>query len=334
MEILNLHFIRPWFLLGIIPLLLIVWRLLRIKHLANNWQQVCDPHLLPALLKQQNTLPQQWPYYLLILAWLTAIIALAGPSWQRLSQTIYQKQQAQIVILDLSPAMAAQDIKPSRIARARFKILDFLKNSHENQIGMVVFAEEAYIVSPLTNDAKTIAALLPQLSPNIMPVGGHNIAAGLKLAHKLLKQAHIQHGEIILITASPVTAKDLSVAAQLKIAGIPVQVLGLGSQQGAPIQTRNGRYLKNARGEIIISKLESRKLRQLATTSGGQYIEFTNTNQDIKQLLAVSQQQTSRMQAARTKDKINIWRDEGHWFILLLLPLVLLPFRRDWLDTI
>ncbi len=327
----NFHFLRPAWLFALLPLLVLLL-LLRQQQQGDSWQHICDPHLLPHLLVNRQRVFRRWPFYTLALAWIIAVCSLAGPTWQRSPQAVYKTQQARIIILDLSPSMYATDLKPSRIARARYKILDILKRSQEGQMGMVVFSSEAYTVSPLTNDAQTIAAMVPSLDPNIMPVGGSNIAAGLEKAEQLFKQADSSYGSILLLTDSPVTKTDLTAAQQTHQQGYDISILGVGTPQGSPIPAGTG-FMQDKNGGIIISKLNSKTLAKLANVGGGTYTSFTANNQDIDRLLRQSTQR-SNLKAQKTKQQTKLWKDQGYWLVLLLLPLALLAFRRGWLGIL
>ena len=139
------HWLRPEWLWALLPLAVIVRRLLRQVRRASAWETQCDPHLLEKLLIQRAR-HQRWPLVLLAVAWVLAVIALAGPVWQKLPEPVYRTQAARVIVLDLSPSMNASDIRPSRIARARFKVLDLLKRYREGQTALVVFAGEPFVV--------------------------------------------------------------------------------------------------------------------------------------------------------------------------------------------
>jgi Ca-activated chloride channel family protein len=118
--------------------------------------------------------------------------------WEKLPQPVFQTDQATVVVMDLSLSMNSSDLKPSRMERARFKVSDILAKQQEGVIGLVVFAGDAFVVSPLTRDGETISAMLPALKPDIMPVQGSRADLGLLKAAELLKQAGRMRGEVLL----------------------------------------------------------------------------------------------------------------------------------------
>ncbi len=325
------HFLRPSVFYALIPCLLFFILRWRVKTNTSAWHRICDHHLIKSLLISQSTKSIKW-MGILGLMWLVSIIALAGPTWEKIPRPVFKKQHALVITLDVSPSMLAQDVKPDRITRARYKVIDLLKQWPDGQVALVVFAGEGYTVTPLTDDIKTIENMLPEISPYIMPEYGANIAAGLKQAEKLIKNANQTDASIILITDSEANASTLETAEKLKAQGITVSVLGIGTKKGAPIPTPQG-YLKNRSGSVITSRLNTRNLKELASQGGGEYLTYTSNTDDIKQLL--TQQHFSALGASPSKSKanVNVWLDFGRYFMLFLLPLCLLLFRKGWLNS-
>jgi len=333
MTLTEFHFLRPYWFFALIPLGLIVWRLSRQLYRAENWRAACDEHLLQHLITQNNIKQSFTPFLLVALAWLLTIIALAGPTWSRLPQPVYQSQNARIILLDLNQSMFAQDIKPNRLARTKYKLLDMLKQLDDGQTGLIAFTSEPYVVSPLTQDTRTIASMVPVLTPNIMPVQGSNISAALEKAADLFKQANIREGQIFLMTDSTPDQQDEQVATKLAREGYETSVLGIGTVQGAPIPKQQGGFVTSGNGQTSIAKLNVVALQSLAESGDGRYATFTNSNQDLSYILKPALVQ-HLSNAKKTKAVADIWRDEGRWLILLILPLALLAFRRGWMREV
>ena len=184
------HFLQPdWFYL-LIPLAGIILFLLKpVSGSSNPWLKVIDKDLLPWLKVKSAGSNSRHFAWLLAAGWIIAVIALANPVWEKLPQPVFQTDQARVIVLDLSLSMNSTDFKPTRIERARFKVSDILALKQEGVIGLVVFAGDAFVVSPLTRDAETIASQLQALKPGIMPVQGSRADLGLLKAAELLKQA-------------------------------------------------------------------------------------------------------------------------------------------------
>ena len=329
------HWLRPIWLWALLPLTFIVWRLLRQSSGASAWDNQCDPHLLARLLVRRTS-HHHLPLLLLAVGWALAVIALAGPVWQKLPQPVFQAQAARIMVLDLSPSMNAPDPRPSRIDRARFKVLDLLARFREGQTGLVVFAGEPFVVAPLTDDTKTIAALLPALAPELMPAPGDHAHTALRMADDLLSQAGIQDtGEVILVTDGyDDPAAVLETVATLRAHGRRVSVLAVGTSEGAPIPLPEGGFLKDASGAIVIPRLDQATLTELARQGGGRFARLSVDDRDIETLLSAQERPREIRQDPSHQRSTDRWREEGPWLVLLLLPLAALAFRRGWLMVI
>ncbi|MFO1351035.1 MAG: VWA domain-containing protein [Gammaproteobacteria bacterium] len=328
-SLLQFHFLRPVWLLALAPLAGLLWLLYAQRGADSAWRNACDPQLLAYLLVVRNTGNSKLKLWLLGLAWLIAVIALAGPVWLQRPHPLFQALAARIIVLDLSRSMLADDFKPSRLMRARFKINDILARSSEGQTGMVVFAGDAFVVAPLTRDTATIAALLPVLEPAVMPVQGGRITLGLRKAAELLGQAGFRHGEILLVTDS--TDLDAPATAQaLRAQGLRLNVLGVGTPAGAAIPLDEGQLLKDASGNIVIARLDTAALAALAHAGGGYYATISTDDQDLRTVLAPPDSGWDT-ETQRTDQNAERWREEGPWLVVLLLPVAAFAFRRGWL---
>lgn len=334
----NIHFLRPYWFLALLPIAIIVWFLLRRHLTSRSWKAVCDARLLPYILRGAEGQRMTWPIYALAVAAVLLVTAMAGPAWEELPQPVYRTQSALVIVLDMSYSMDATDVKPSRIARARHKITDILQKRKEGQTGLVVFAMEPFVVSPLTDDAKTIIALVASLKTELMPNQGSRTVDGVKKAVELLQQASMKDGNILLVTDG-VREQDIdSIAEQVQSKGHRLSVLAVGTAEGAPIKLSNGALLKNASGTIVIPKLQEQPLRQLAAQSGGRYANLVASDKDIDYLLrgfSVSPLDASmNSESSKLTIKADSWREEGPWLLLLAIPLAAMAFRRGWLTVL
>ncbi|KAG1658111.1 hypothetical protein GQR58_023145 [Nymphon striatum] len=162
---------------------------------SKAWDKIIDPNLLPILLQGKNSGSAKFAKSLLALGWLITVIALADPVWEKIPRPIFQTNAARILVLDLSNSMLVDDLKPNRLARAKFKVEDILSLDEEGQTGLVLFAGDAFTASPLTRDTETIRSLLKILTPQLMPAQGSRADLGLLKAHELFKQAGIKNGQ-------------------------------------------------------------------------------------------------------------------------------------------
>ena len=329
MTLSEFHFIRPYWLLAFLPLLVFVFLSVKNKLQQGSWQAVCDAELLPYVLQEKQTRQSRVPLIANSLAAILTIIALAGPTWQRIPTPVFRNAAALVIVLDLSRSMDAGDIKPSRLARARYKIADLLQKRKDGQTALIVYAASAFTVTPLTDDTKTINSQLSALSSDIMPAQGSNTAVALQHAVQLFKNAGLQKGQILLITdddkiSQAIDKADLPGAFQLSI-------LGVGTPEGAPIKQAQGGFLKDARGNIVLAKLNTRALRQAAQESGGIYQQITDTDADIERLSYYFDQMAKRNEAQHNDLLLENWVEAGVWLLLPILLLSALSFRRGLL---
>jgi Ca-activated chloride channel family protein len=324
------HFLRPLWLLALLPLALVWWWLVRRRSSDNAWREVCDAPLLAALLVQRGDHAKPWRLWLLALGWLFAVLALAGPTWSQQPQPLFQTLNTRVIVLDLSSSMAAPDLKPSRLVRARFKVADILEQTADGQTGLVVFAGDAFVVSPITQDADTISNLLSVLEPGLMPVQGSRVDLGLAKAAELLAQANISQAAVILITDGANGEPALAAARSLAGAGHSLSVLGVGTAQGAPIPNAEGELLKDSHGTIVIARLDSAELSELAQAGNGRYATMRADAEDLDYLFAAATD-VFNLNAQRADQAAQQWQEQGPWLVLALLPLAALAFRRGWL---
>lgn len=325
----DLHFLRPAWLLAllVLPLLLGHWH--RRRQQADPWRHICDPQLLPWL--RQDAAGQargSLPAWLAGIGLGLTILALAGPAFRQAPQTMVQLQSPLIVAVDLSNRMLATDLKPSRMARMRFKLADLMTRRKEGQTGLIAYAGDAFTVAPLTDDAASLRELAAALSPGVMPVQGQAAARAIDLAVKLLQDAGHAHGDLLLLT-DQADARARAAAQRALATGLRVSVLGVGTAQGAPVPLADGGFLLDARGNILIPKVDASGLAALARAGGGRYVELGVDDADLRALGVLE----ARADAGESDSEAAsglIWRDEGPWLLLLLLPLAALVFRRGW----
>ncbi len=157
------HFLRPEWLWGLLPLVGLLVLLAKRGANAHVWESVCDAHLIPHVLVGTTGAKSRSPIILLGLSWTLGLVALAGPVWSQLPQPVFRAESALVIVLDVSRSMDAQDVAPSRLTRAKHKILDILQARQEGQTALVIFAGESFVVSPLTDDARTMKTLVQLL---------------------------------------------------------------------------------------------------------------------------------------------------------------------------
>jgi len=322
----DFHLLRPFWLLALPALAGFLWWLAKRTPEAGNWQRACDAALLPWLLTGADQRRSRSALWLIGFAATIAILALSGPVWKKLEQPVFRTQSALVIALDLSRSMDATDLAPSRMVQAQHKLSDILERRREGHTALLVFAAQPFVVSPLTDDAETILAQINSLNPEIMPAQGGRVDLALAKGAELLAQAGIGRGDLLLITDG-INPGDW-INKLPKKSKVRISVLGVGTEQGAPIPTRGGGFLKDSEGAIVLPKLEEAPLRELANRGGGRYARIGVDDRDINWLLAPLDDPALGDEVQQTSLQADQWREEGPWLVIALLPLAALAFRR------
>ena len=326
----HFHWLHPWWLLALPPLLaLLVWAARR-RGRDGPWPRLLDGELL-RLLRLKEAGAGRSPWLLIGLIWTLAVLALAGPTWQRQITPAYRAPAAWIAALELSPSMNAADVVPSRIARARLSLDDLVSAAHDARVGLVAFAGDAYTVAPLTSDVATVRNLAGPLAPSLMPEAGDRLAPALEEAARLLQASPGKDRQVIVFTdgfTDP--ARALSVAERLKGEGIVVNIVGVGTASGAPEPNGNGGFVRNAQGQVLLTRLDADLLAKVAAAGGGRYVSLREMPTLIAALHAAGSRGLSSGVAA-PQVKLASWLNDGVWLLPPLLLLGALLARRGWL---
>lgn len=321
---LPLHFLRPWWWLALAPLPLALWMLARNGNGRAALARLADAALLPHLLSDTGA-RERFALGLVALTWFLAVTALSGLAWQKMPTPLYVNGAARVVVLSLSDDMLAQDMQPDRMTRARFAVRDLLNDAGDARMALVAYAGAAFTVAPLTDDKNTILNLLQALQPNVMPVPGNDAATGIRQGVELLKQAHAKGGEIVLVTD---TADDAAVA-QAKAArtkGVHVDVLGVGTNEGAPVPQAGGGFASGS-GGTLMARRDDGALRAVADAGGGRYAVLQADGAGA----AAFDTPVAEAGHASRAERAQLWRDGGIWLLPVLLIVAALAFRRGWL---
>lgn len=329
----DFHFLRPLWLLALVPLAWLAWRWLRLLPLRDPWARVVDAHLLRHLgMGREAGEARKLPVHLVTIGWALAAIALAGPTWSRLPAVKFRPDVPPlIVVLDLSRSMDAFDAHPSRLGLAKAKLGAFLDRLPPREVGLVAFAGAAHVVMPPTEDLRIVKTLLPYLGTSLMPAQGSAAGPALDLAWELIRSTGHRRGDALL--ASDGGDPDAATTARrLRSEGLRVSVLGLGTASGGFIPTPDGNALMHE-GRPVETRLDSAALEAVARAGGGAFAVAGAGEADIDGLLPPARLFSAvPAEAAREPGpETALWRDRGVWLVYLLLPIAALAFRRGWL---
>ena len=321
--------LRPLWLLALFPLAGLIWQLFKGNPNSRSWQSVIDAQLLPHLLSGKFQARQSKTVVLVAVIGFVAIVALAGPVWEKLPQPVYRQQAALVIALDLSRSMDATDVKPSRLTRARHKIADILSRRSEGQTALVVYAADAFLVTPLTEDVGTIKALLPSLSTDLMPTQGSRVDRALQQALRLFDNSSVKQGDILIVSDGLSANETVEVERILRnLSDFRISILGVGSETGGPIPMASGGFLKDPGGSIVVPRMPVNDMAGLAVKGSGEFQTITTDDRDILSILDHMQRNRFETEAIASEQSADIWREQGPWLLLFILPIVALVFRR------
>ena len=315
------HFLRPWWLLGFVLLAWVVYRARTRPAAAGRWAEVCDPALLRLLLQDREV--GRGGVFALTAAGTLALVALAGPVWERLPQPAVRDDAALVIALDLSRSMDVKDVSPSRLEQVRYRLVDLFATREFGFAALVAYAGRPFLVSPLTDDFATIEAQLRVLDTTTMPAGGSRADLALAYAAELLQNADHDSGEVLLVgdgLAQPAAARARARA--LAGQGYRVSVLGVGTPAGGPVPAAGGGFTRDADGAIVIARLQRQELQSLAAAGGGVYWELGRNDASLGFSALGEAREDSRPLST------DRWREYGPWLLLPLLLLCASVFRR------
>lgn len=324
------HFLHPAWLIALPVVLVVALLIARHGRRSPGWSKLVDPSL-QATLGLGSPRAARSPLAWLAVAWVIAVVALAGPAWKRLRSPAFRLPGAWVIVMDLSPSMDATDVEPDRATRARYAVADILSGARDARVALIVFAGEPYTVTPLTTDVATVRALLKPLAPTLLPETGHRLAPALEAAARLLRATPAVHGQIIVLSDGPRDpAQSMRNAERLRREGVSVNVVGIGTEAGAPEPDGHGGFVRNAAGGTVMTRLKSDELRRIAEAGGGRYVPLQRLGSLIAALQAAHSRALTERAAAVSGIEVPHFRNEGVWLLLPLIALGALLARRGW----
>ncbi|MGB5155849.1 MAG: VWA domain-containing protein [Desulfobacterales bacterium] len=295
---------------------------------------VADPELLVRLAGNMNKGKIFVKTAFLICALGIMLFALAGPRWGSHYQDITQKGVDIMVLVDVSPSMMVEDIKPNRLERARREVLDFLNVVQGDRIGLIAFSGVAFVQCPLTLDYGAIQMFLDELKPELIPVAGTDLGAAIEAGISSFDFKSVTDKVIMLITdGEDNEGKGLIAAQKAKEKGVKIFVFGMGDPSGGPIPATDGKggFRKDRNGNVIMSKMDEESLEKIASATGGRYTRSVTGDLDLDLIYFDG---IKSLTTARTlkSGKIKVYEERFGFFLpvaFLLLILEVLIIERE-----
>lgn len=329
----DFHFLRPLWLLALVPALLLVfasWRALRAGH--EDWRGVVDAHLLRHLAVRGARGAGRWPLAILLAGWVLASLAMAGPTWQKLPAPALDRLDPTVMVLNLGRSMDATDQAPSRLVAARHKLEDVVARMRGGQVGLIVYADVPFVAAPLTEDGRIIAQMLPELATNLMPVGANRPDLAIAKAVELLQGAGAREGRIVLVTDGLGDDPDKTRAAAEAAAraGYRLSVIGVGTVAGSPLKGPSG-IVRGAGGAPVLTRMDQARLTQLAADGRGTFTPLAVDGRDLDAVLSAALDAPARNPLQDSGMTADQWADAGPYLVVVLLVLAPLAFRRGFI---
>lgn len=331
MEFSQFHFSEPLWL-WVVATVPIVWLLYLFFYKSqaseHKLEKFIDPHLLKYLLVNPDQKKRSlWGALLLWSLVITSLaFAMAGPRWDFREVESFSRDQSLVILLDLSQSMEATDIKPSRLIRAKQKIEDLLNLSKGVKIGLIAYAADPHMITPLTDDIETIRHFAPYLGNDLVHIQGSRLKPALEMASSMLEAANGTNKAILAISDGGFEdASAINAAKQLADKGIPIYTLGVGTVEGAPIKDREGNFIKKG-GALVLSKLEKEKMQEISAVSGGRYLEahFRDHAEEVV-LGELEKRAEAEEELSHTT---RFWDEHFYFWLFPVLPIILWWFRK------
>lgn len=322
--------------LALIPVALVLFFLYR------AWQKrqrkaFGESHLLRYLAPERSQSKPWLKFILLLLALASLIIALVNPRIGTRLETVKRVGVDLVFAVDVSRSMLAEDVQPNRLAKAKQIISRCLDQLVSDRVGMIAYAGRAYPQLPITTDYNAARLFLRNISTDIVPSQGTDIAGAIELAASYYDDEEQKNRLLVLLSDGEDHEAGYETAArEARAQGVQVIGIGIGTERGGPIpQYRNGRqvdYKRDAAGEVVITRLETQILREIARLTDGGYHSGSDTRNAVKYIMDyLRQMEKKEFETQQYAD----YEDQFQWFLglalfFLVLEMLMLERKTQW----
>ena len=308
------------YLLVLVPLLLLVYLYSNYRR-RKRLKEYGDADLLKELMPDVSAYRPNVKFWLSTIALALLVVVLARPQFGSKMESVTRQGIEVVIALDISNSMLAEDIAPNRLEKSK-KIISKLIDKFENdKIGLIVFAGDAFVQLPITNDFVSAKMFMETISPALITRQGTDIGAAINLAMKSFTPEKEVGKAVIVITDGENHEGGAEEAARAAVEkGMSVYILGVGSPDGAPIPTEGSNdYRRDKNGNVIVTKLNEEMSQNIAKAGNGAYIRVDNTNNAQKLL----EKQLDKLANADVTTEVYTDYDEQFHFVALLVLLFL-----------
>jgi Ca-activated chloride channel family protein len=316
-----------WAILGVIPLILIVflfiqnWRKRKLRQFGN---EEIVKRLMPNVSK---TLPII-KFTLYALAMVSLLIGLANLQFGTKVEEVKREGIDLMIALDVSNSMLAEDLSPNRLERSKRAIFQLIQKLHNDRLGIIVFAGDAYVQLPITTDYSSAKLFLETIGTDIVPTQGTSIGAAINLAMESFDFENGTSKSIIVITDGENHEDDAKEAAsEASAKDVLVHTIGMGSEKGGPIPVyKNGSQIdfrKDKQGNTVVTKLNETMLKEIAAAGNGSYVRASNANAG----LGIIMEEIDKMEKKEFGSKsFKDYEDRFQIFLIISLILIIIEY--------
>ena len=321
------HIEYLWLLL-LIPVMVVVmeWSLAERKRRVAKFATAAA---FRKLSPESSVRKLRWKFWLLALALVSLIFAIARPQMGSKLREVEREGVEIMVAVDVSNSMLASDFAPNRLERTKYAVSRVIEGLSEDRIGVIVFAGDAYVQLPITSDYLTAQNFVKQISPSQVTRQGTAIGSAIELATRSFSSQSESSRVLILVTDGENHEDDALAAAQRAAEqGVKIYTIGIGTPEGAPIAIGDD-FIRDEKGDIVVSKLDEEVLQKVAVTTGGAYVRATTASIGLEEIISLINRTEKTKFAAEVFDEYNelFYIPLALALALLLLECVVLPRR-------
>ncbi len=272
--------------LAILPLLALLYAQAE-RRGAIKLREFVSPRLLPQLAGNVDRVRRAIRFAFVLLALALAIIALAKPRWGYTYEDVKRRGLDLLFAVDTSRSMLSNDVAPNRLERVKLAAQDLITELQGDRVGLIAFAGRAFLQAPLTIDYDAAVESINDLDTKTIPEGGTNISEAIILATQTFGKSAMGNRALIIFTDGEELSGDaVNEARKAADAGVRIFTVGVGTAQGSliPVEGKEGGFVKDAKGQVVKSKLDENRLREIAQATGGIYLHLENGPQTMRQL--------------------------------------------------
>ncbi len=307
------HFIRPYWLVLLVPFFYLVWFQYRKTDLRSQWRAFFPEHLLKHMIVKGSQRRIFSPLWIFPIIGILLSAALAGPSWERRPSPYSEDSAALVIAIDLSESMSQSDVQPSRLQRAKQKIQDLLEKRGDAYTALLAYSGSAHTVLPLCNDSDVLAYYVDALDVGILPREGKAPESVLPILQAIFEQTE-SPATVLFINDGATELSAQPFSDFFEDSKHQLLIWGIGSNESA-----SDTFASN------IVPLQEQTLKSLATAGGGYYQPLTVDKTDVE---AIYRRINNAFLAA--EDESRPWLDAGYSLVWPLAMLYLFWFRRGW----